>query len=134
VLYLSAMLPFKPAALSAVILMLASDSCNRKPSGGVMCTMLYAYGITVMVVDSASGDSIRSGAMLIARDGAYADTVRQGSGAPIGSTLSTAGERPGTYSLTVLKSGYQQWTRSGMKVTKDECHVRGVAITARLQR
>jgi hypothetical protein len=42
-------------------------------------------------------------------------------------------ERAGTYTVTVEQQGYRPWSRSGVRVTKDECHVRGVSITARLQ-
>ncbi len=39
----------------------------------------------------------------------------------------------GTYTVTILKPGYKPWTAAGVTVTKDVCHVRGVALTAMLQ-
>jgi hypothetical protein len=48
--------------------------------------------------------------------------------------LSSAGERAGTYDLTIRSPGYRDWTRTGVEVTKDQCHVRPVTLTARLQK
>jgi hypothetical protein len=103
------------------------------------CTADYRYGLTVTVIDSVTGSPPAS-AVLLARSGAYADSV--GPAAPQLSyengpsvlRLSTAGERPGTYELTVRAAGYRDWTLTRVKVTGDECHVRPVAVTARLQR
>jgi len=42
-------------------------------------------------------------------------------------------EREGTDTITVRRAGYATWTRTGVTVTRDECHVRPVTVTARLQ-
>jgi len=108
-------------------------SCSQPPSEPVVCTALYAYGITVTVVDSLSGAPVGAGATVIATDGAYADTVTHHAGSANDFPFGTAGERAGTYAVTVLKSGYDAWTRSGITVTRNVCHVNGVAITAKLR-
>jgi hypothetical protein len=50
-----------------------------------------------------------------------------------GSDLVGAGERAGTYAVTVTATGYAEWTTSGVVVTADECHVIPVRLEPRLQ-
>jgi hypothetical protein len=103
------------------------------------CTADFRYGLNVTVVDSLTNTPPAS-ATLIARAGAYVDSVGPRAPLPNGPQgpavliLSTAGERPGTYDLTVRAPGYRDWTRTGVQVTADECHVHPVALTARLQK
>lgn len=105
----------------------------------IACTEEYRYGLNVTVVDSLTG-APPSSATLIARDGAHVDSVGPQTtflsgpqGQPI-LLVSAAGERPGTYDLTVRSPGYLDWTRAGVQVTADECHVDPVALTARLRK
>ncbi len=105
---------------------------SNQPNYGTICTALFAYGITVTVVDSVSGAPAGAGATLVVQDGAYSETITHSATSPDYS-FSAAGERPGRYSLSVTRSGYKAWSASGVTVTKDACHVKGVAITARLQ-
>jgi len=101
-----------------------------------MCSANVAPGLSVAVQDSASGAMIASGTQLIARDGAYVESSSVPANHPEldSSTLQAAGERGGTYSVTVQKPGYRDWTRSNVRVTKGECHVNTVSLTALLQR
>lgn len=102
------------------------------------CTLDFRYGLNVTIVDSATGGPPTS-AVLIARSGAFVDSVGPGTpmpvtlGGPPVLLLSTAGERPGTYDVTVRAQGYRDWARTGIRVTADECHVEPVAVTAHLQ-
>jgi len=109
------------------------------PLTSVACTADFRYGLNVTIVDSVTSNPPAS-ALLVARSGAFVDSVGPAApqqwspnGPPV-LLLSAAGERPGTYDLTVRATGYRDWTRAGVKVTADECHVRGVEVTARLQR
>ena len=80
--------------------------------------------------DSASGTFVGAGARAIARDGTFADTAfAEATAFP----YSLAFERPGSYTVTVEKPGYRLWTRDGVTVTRDRCHVITVSIVARLQ-
>jgi hypothetical protein len=103
---------------------------------GPICTGVFVWGLRVTVQDSVTGAPAASGAQLIARDGAYADTSAFPPDRPDldGQPLVAAGERPGTYTVTVRKSGFMEWVRTGVVVTADECHVRPVDVAARLQR
>jgi hypothetical protein len=119
-------------ALSAFAL----GACDSLDSGPIACTDIFLWGLHVAVQDSATGTPSASGAQLIARDGAYADTSSFPPNRPDldGLHLVAAGEREGTYTVTVRKAGFVDWERSGIVVTADECHVRPVALTARLKR
>lgn len=107
-------------------------ACQSLPptGGGTICTMQFVYGISATVTDAATGTDITPGSSLIVREGSYVDSVAAGPG----SFLAAAGERAGTYEVTIRRSGYQPFSRSGVAVTRDECHVHPVRIEARLQR
>jgi len=47
-------------------------------------------------------------------------------------TLAFAIERAGTYTLTLYKERYFDWTRSGIVVERDECHVMTVRLQAEM--
>jgi len=86
----------------------------------------------VDVRDSVTNALAGRGASIIARDGVFADTAEHPFAAYDG-PYSLARERAGTYTVTVEQQGYRLWSRPGVRVTRDECHVRTVSITARLQ-
>jgi hypothetical protein len=48
--------------------------------------------------------------------------------------LTGAGEHAGIFRVTVRKPGYRDWVRSGVRVTRDACHVQPTTLTALLQR
>ena len=112
---------------------LVSGSCSQPAAVSVICPDIFVFGLNVSVVDSVTGAGTGSGATVIARDGAYTDsTTRAANGSDV-ATFGLAGERAGTYAVTVRKAGYQSWLRSGIQVAKAECGVTPVAVTARLQ-
>ena len=125
--------PLRSAAL--ILLTIAASACDLLDDP-VICTDNFVWGLHVMVQDSLTGEPAAAGAQLIARDGAYADTatVPPAAEEPDSWVLRAAGERPGVYSVTVRKEGFFPWERTGVVVTADECHVRTVELTARLQR
>ena len=99
---------------------------------GPTCSAEAKPAIVVEVRDSLTNAAAGNGARVIARDGAFADTA--GTFAPLEGPVLLALEREGTYTVTVEREGYRLWTRTGVRVTADECHVRTVSLTARLQR
>ena len=100
------------------------------------CTLTFDPAVEVVVQDSVSGAMIASGAQLIAREGTYADSMSlPANRADLDSkSLSAANERAGTYTVTVRKPGYREWTRSNVQVEQEVCHVRTVRLTALMQR
>lgn len=115
------------AALLAGLALLAFVAC--KDTSKLTCTPEWVYGLHVEVRDAATNHAAADGALIIARDGSYVDTLDVQSDALL---ALGAGERAGTYSLTIAKSGYQPWQSEGIQVTRDECHVTPVVIRADL--
>jgi hypothetical protein len=101
-------------------------SCSEVPT---VCTANALFGVTVAVRDSVTGGAPTSPATIVVRDvaGTFADS---GSG----DGLSSALERTGTYRVDVRAAGYRDWTASNVVVTQAGCHVKPVALIARLQR
>ncbi len=123
--------------LPLLIAATVAEACTS-PSG-LICTTEYRFGLAITVVDSVTA-SPPATAILIARSGTFVDSVGpiapylvDVNAAPV-LILYSAGERAGTYDVTVRAPGYKDWTRSGINVSRDVCHVRLTAITARVQR
>ena len=97
---------------------------------GTACDTVLVPGLRMHAVDSVSGAGIApaAGARVIARSGAYADTVVLQS-----SPVALAHERAGTFTVTVEHPRYRLWTQNGVRVREDECHVVPTELTARLQ-
>ena len=93
----------------------------------VACTADFVFGISVTALDADTGAPITQGLQ--------GTTVQGGTSAPMevnGNTLRGAGETAGAFTVGVTATGYDLWTRSGVEVTKGECHVRPVQLTAEL--
>lgn len=120
--------PFLLPACVALAACTSQPPQPEQPDQRQVCTALYAYGISITVLD-AGGDSLRATPTGVLRDGSWRETM-QG----FGNRLMGAGERKGTYNVTVSAPGYASWDTSGVVVTADECHVQGVSLTASLRR
>lgn len=96
---------------------------------GVNCTDEARPGLVVTVRDSVTTATL-SGAQVVARTATTADTSR---GDLPNGAYALAYETPGTYEVTVEKAGYRLWMRGNVRVTRDECHVKTVSLTALLQ-
>lgn len=112
------------------------------------CTAEAIPAVEVIILDAATGAPAACDALLVARDGAYVDSVsvRRWFGLAPGDTtnvcrvyqtlnqLEAAYERPGTYSLRVEKPGFAPWERSGVRVRSTFCHVQTARFEVRLAR
>lgn len=107
--------------------LLAGGCQNPFNGGGTVCTMQFVHGISATVTDAATGANITAGSYLVAREGSYVDSV-----SAIGDFLAATGERAGTYAVKIGRPGYSTWSRSGVVVTRNECHVNPVQLEARL--
>jgi len=94
------------------------------------CSAAFVLGLSVTITDSLTGAVSSVASRWHVRDvlGTFAD-----SGSGIGGLVS-AGERAGTYHIDISTPGYRDWMADGVVVTRDQCHVKSVALTARLQR
>lgn len=107
-------------------LLLAVAGCDDDPLGPV-CTAEAVFGINLTVHDGTGGPAA-DGALGVAIEGAYADTLV----ILTPSTMAGAVERPGTYDITVSKFGYATWSATNVTVAADECHVIPVSMEANL--
>jgi hypothetical protein len=112
-------------ALAAALTLLA---CNDGVMGpGPVCTADFRYGLNVTVLDGSGGPAAQ-GSIGIAKDGSHEETLDI-----IGAeTMAGAGERPGTYDITISKTGYMTWSAENVTVAADECHVIPVSLQANL--
>lgn len=123
----------RPFGIVVVLTTVAFAGC-KNTFEGYACTDQFVYGIAGHVEDSLTGAKIASGATLQVTDGSFTESATWPSSRPDldAFPLMAAGERSGTYTATVTKSGYATWTKTNIKVTADKCHVQTVSITARL--
>jgi hypothetical protein len=111
---------------SALLIGLALAGCTQESP--VMCTMEARSSFAVVVVDSVTGAGLAATTRALVQDGSFVDSL-------IGRDSVVSGgvfERTGTYRLTLSAPGYQDWTRDGVVVTKDQCHVQTVKLRALL--
>lgn len=117
-----------PATTALLLAMLPlGTGCFLVPES---CTAEFVYGLHVAVRDSLTSAPAAPGAVVIAQERAWFDTLDS-----FGDSLYFigAGERAGRYTVTVSKPGYRVWTRSGVLVEEEGCHVETVSIEALLQ-
>lgn len=113
----------------AAVVGVGSMGCGALPEP-LICTDEARPAIMVDIRDSTSGAFLGAGARAIVQDGSYADTA---SADLTGFPYLLAFERPGTYNVTVEKTGYQPWMRSDVRVSRGHCHVETVSLVALLQ-
>ena len=118
--------------LLAVICCLGA--CNYPLDSNIMCTDSIEPAIEVRVRDAESGLPTAEGATGYVQDGSYVDSLRaygfNGQGVQL--SFRAANERPGVYTVVVIKSGYQTWKKDGVRVSRDECRVQTRSLTADL--
>ena len=94
---------------------------------GIICTAVWTAGVTVDLTDAVTGTTI-AGATLTLTDDDYTETMEDhGEG-----YYSGAGERPGTYTLTIQATGYETQTHTDLVVQDAPCHVIPVELNITL--
>lgn len=115
----------RAAALGALATAIAA--CDI--STGV-CATQPLPAIVVDVVDSITNLSAVSGSKLVIRDGAYADSMT----ANVAFPQLFAGNRGGTFDVTVTRANYEPWVKNDVVVTQDRCRTNlTVNLIARLK-
>ncbi len=89
----------------------------------VACTQQFVYGVNVTVTDSATHQPIE-GATLTLTDGDHSEVMDELSGG----SYAGAGERAGTYVLTIDAEGFDSMLIENIVVEADLCHVVPVAL------
>lgn len=122
-------------ATTMILAALLGTGCTLLTDGGHLCTANIVAGLNVTVRDSVTGIAAGRGAMVTAQDGAHSETlIFLGAVIPTDSlSFMGAYERAGTYRITVAKTGYQAWTRDGVRVLDGDCHVQPATVDVRLQ-
>jgi hypothetical protein len=107
------------------------SSCEDNDDNQIFCTDQFVYGLNVIVLDASTGNPIFQDIEVKAVDGTYLEIlelVPSSEYAFVG-----AGERAGTYVVTITKAGYQTYTSAPIVLTRDECHVIPQSLTVNLQ-
>ena len=120
---------FVPLTLALI----ATAACRNPHETNFACTDEARPAIVITVLDSASGMAAGKDARIVAKAGTFVDSVPGMWTASSDGPFALAHEHAGTYTLTVSKTGFLDWTRSGIVVTADQCHVKTVQVTAKLQ-
>lgn len=84
-----------------------------------VCDAKGRFGLAVTVTDARTGTHPAGVVLVVAAEGAYADTARRPdprAGAP--AVFVVVVERPGNYTVAVTAAGYGAWTRSGVSVCR----------------
>lgn len=109
---------------------LMASTCENEDDQ-IVCTLQFVYGLNVVVLDATSGQPLVEGVLVKAVDGPYQETLELIPGLEY--SFAGAGERAGTYIVTVTKAGYQTYTSIPIIVTRDVCHVIPQSLTVNLQ-
>ena len=97
---------------------------------GVICTEIFIYGLNVTVTDG-NGDPV-SGAALTLVEGDYTEIMMEIDAMGQPGVYVGAGERAGTYSLTIEADGFDTVTLDDITIDADECHVIPVGLALSL--
>ena len=121
------------AALSllAAAAFLGLAGCD-KPTEPRVCTAIAVDALVVTVVDASSGQRICD-AKVVVIDASFNEDLRP-FGAGQDCTYSGPTERAGVYEIRATRAGYETGTLSGVRVTRDECHVIPVRVTMQMRR
>ena len=120
-------------ALAGVLLAALSGlACSESPSG-LSCTAEVRPGIILEIRDSVTDLPAALEAFVLARAGAFEDTLRiPGAPQPSSDVVVGAYERAGTYDVLVENPKYLPWSRSAVRVIAGPCHVEPVRLKALL--
>jgi hypothetical protein len=100
----------------------------------MLCTMDYRAGMAIRVFDLWSGRPAADSAVAWAEAGSYRDSLQvTASDERTGQArvLSGAYERPGEYTVTITRPGYQTWQQP-VTVRRAPCHVVTAQVRANL--
>jgi hypothetical protein len=125
----------RAAIVGMCVALLAATACSNSGPTGVACSQVYVYGISLKVQNAVTGARITDSTAVQIKDGGYVESYNYLGPAdqPTSGVLSVAGERAGTYNISIRKDGFAPYDTAGIKVTRDVCHVHGVQVTANLQ-
>ncbi|WP_293892023.1 carboxypeptidase-like regulatory domain-containing protein [Flavobacterium sp.] len=108
---------------------LLASTCENDDNQ-IVCTQDFVYGLNVVVLDATTGNPLVEGVTVEATDDGYHENLHLIPGLEY--SFAGAGERTGTYIITITKEGYQTYTSSPIVVTANVCHVIPQSLTVDL--
>lgn len=107
--------------LSIIYCFLTFLSCqNQQIDQPIVCTEVFIQGLHITLVDAASSEIITEDVTITATDGDFKENLKR---IETQTSFSGAGERAGTYVLTITSSNYKTFVSNPIVVSADECHV-----------
>lgn len=114
--------------LLSLVLLVAASSSLLACEVGMSCSTNYVFGVVVTVRDAATHAPLTTATVTLV-DGAWREEL---TARPLETEYRGAGEREGTYAITVAAPGYRTSVARTVTVTGDECHVQPVSLTVDL--
>ena len=97
---------------------------NLVAEADVACTATVEDGLLLSVTDQATQMPIACGVTVTVMEGAYSETVMvDDADCADDDLIAMLDERPGFYTLTVQKQGYEDFQVDNIGIGKDLCHV-----------
>lgn len=115
-------------ALLSLVLLVAASSSLAACEVGMSCSTQYVFGLVVTVRDATTQVPLTTATVTLV-DGAWREAL---TAQPLDTVYRGAGEREGTYAITVSAPGYRTSAARTVTITGDECHVQPVSITVDL--
>ena len=120
----------KKILLFMSVLAISCNSNDDSNDGVTNCTEEFVYGLNVNVKDAVTNAVLQEGVLVKAVDGTYSETLEIVENVP---TFIGAGERAGSYVVTVSKEGYQTYISPAVTVEANVCHVLTETLNVALQ-
>lgn len=111
----------------AISLLLSCEEQNEEP---VTCTLEFVYGLHITLIDANTKESITDNITVVIKDGDYEEVLQT---IESSTHFFGAGERSGTYTVTVTSDNYKTFVSEPILVTSNECHVKTVSKTFELE-
>lgn len=116
--------------IAIISFILLFNSCEENNDEIIICTLNYVYGLHINLVEKTTNNSITGTVNVVAKDGDYEEILEN---ANPNDSFFGAGERKGTYVITITSNNYKTYISEPIVVTGDECHVTTVSKTFELE-
>lgn len=116
--------------IAIISFLLLLNSCKENDNEEVICTFIYIYGLEISLIEKSTANPVTGAVKIIAKDGNYEETLEN---YDLNYPFYGAGERRGTYVLTITSDNYKTFVSEPIVVTGDECHVKTVSKTFQLE-
>ena len=110
----------KIIALLIFLFFLNSCENNSNDKELIICTQNFVYGLVINLTEKTTANPINGNIIIVAKYGNYEETLEN---SDPNMSFYGAGERKGTYIVTVTTDNYKTFVSEPIIVTADECHV-----------